>query len=100
MTFRGVYTALVTPFAKDGSLDEDALRNLVERQIAAGIAGLVPVGTTGECPTLSNDEHLRVIEIVVEQANGRLPVIAGTGSNSTSEAVEMTRLASEIGADG
>ena len=99
MTFKGVYTAIVTPFTKDKSVDEEALKQLVEMQIEAGIAGIVPMGTTGESPTLDHDEHIRVIEVVVEQADGRVPVIAGTGSNSTAEAVEMTKLAAEIGAD-
>ena len=99
MNFEGAYTALVTPFTKSGGVDEPAFKDLVEFQISEGISGLVPVGTTGESPTLDNDEHIRVIEIVIEQANGRVPVIAGTGSNSTNEAVEMTRLAAEIGAN-
>jgi 4-hydroxy-tetrahydrodipicolinate synthase len=99
MTFEGVYTALVTPFTKSRDVDETALRQLVDIQIEAGIAGLVPTGTTGESPTLDHDENIRVVEVVVEQTNGRVPVIAGTGSNSTAEAVEMTRLASEIGVD-
>ncbi len=97
MTFNGVYTALVTPFTKNRNIDEEALRQLVDIQIEAGIAGLVPMGTTGESPTLDHDEHMRVVEVVVEQADGRVPVIAGTGSNSTAEAVERTGLASEIG---
>lgn len=97
--FSGTFTALITPFKSDESIDEEALRNLVDAQIAGGIDGLVPVGTTGESPTVSHSENIRVIEIVVEQAKGRVPVIAGTGSNSTSEAIEMTRRAKEIGAD-
>jgi 4-hydroxy-tetrahydrodipicolinate synthase len=96
--FRGVYTALITPFQKNTDIDEDALRRLVDSQIEGGIAGLVPVGTTGESPTVSHQENIRIIEIVADQAAGRVPVIAGTGSNSTSEAVEMTRLAREVGA--
>ena len=99
MTFSGVYTALITPFNKDGTVDESALRALVGRQIEAGIAGLVPMGTTGESPTLDQEEHIHVIEVVVDESDGRVPVIAGTGSNSTSEAIEMTRYAAEIGAD-
>lgn len=99
MKFEGVYTALVTPFSKSEALDEQALKDLVEFQISEGITGLVPVGTTGESPTLDIEENVRVVEIVVEQANGRVPVIAGTGSNSTKEAIEMTKLAAEIGAN-
>jgi 4-hydroxy-tetrahydrodipicolinate synthase len=98
MDLRGCYTALVTPF-RDGSVDETALQALVEAQIAAGIDGLVPVGTTGESPTLDFEEHERVIDIVVEAAAGRCPVIAGTGGNSTSEAVRLTRHARKAGAD-
>ena len=80
--FEGIHTALITPFRR-GELDEDALRALVERQIEAGIDGLVPCGSTGESATLSHLEHRRVVEIVIEAAAGRVPVIAGTGSNST-----------------
>jgi 4-hydroxy-tetrahydrodipicolinate synthase len=97
--FEGMYTALVTPF-RDGGLDEPALRRLVERQIEAGVDGLVPCGSTGESATLSHPEHARVIEIVVEAAAGRVPVLAGAGSNSTREAVLMTFLAKEAGASG
>ena len=97
--FQGSFTALITPF-KDGSVDEAAFRKLVEWQIDQGTHGLVPCGTTGESPTLSHDEHRRVIEICIETAAGRVPVIAGTGSNSTSEAVELTRHAKAAGADG
>jgi 4-hydroxy-tetrahydrodipicolinate synthase len=97
--FTGVCTALVTPFRR-GVIDEDSLRNLVEDQIANGIDGLVPVGTTGESPTLSFDEHIRVIQVVVEAAAKRVPVIAGTGSNSTKEAIELSVAAKKIGADG
>ena len=86
-SFRGSFTALVTPF-KNGSLDEKAFRDLVDWQIAEGTNGLVPVGTTGESPTLSHDEHKQVVEWCVDQAKGRVPVIAGAGSNSTKEAVE------------
>jgi 4-hydroxy-tetrahydrodipicolinate synthase len=96
--FEGVLTALVTPF-RDGALDEKALRALVERQIDAGINGLVPCGSTGESATLSHDEHDRVIEVVVEAAGGRVPVVAGTGSNNTEEAIRLTRHAKEAGAD-
>lgn len=97
--FQGAYTALVTPFAKNGAIDEDALRKLVNFQIEEGIAGIVPMGTTGESPTVTHDENIDVIRIVVEEAKGRVPIIAGTGSNSTSEAIDMTRRAKEIGAD-
>jgi len=97
--FRGAITALVTPF-KDGEVDEAALRELIEFQIANGIDGLVPCGTTGESPTLSHDEHDRVIEITIDAAKKRVPVIAGTGSNSTTEALRLTRHAYEAGADG
>ena len=81
--FQGVFTALITPFTKGGTIDEQALRNLVDFQIDRGIDGLVPVGTTGESPTLSPEETEQVIRIVIEQAAGRVPVIAGTGSNCT-----------------
>ncbi len=96
--FRGTYTALITPFTHGGDIDEKALRNLVELQITNGISGLVPVGTTGESPTLTHEEHTRIIKIVLDQARGRVPVIAGTGSNSTQEAIELTSAASELGA--
>ena len=96
--FEGVLTALVTPFRAD-AIDEPALRELVERQIAAGVDGLVPCGSTGESATLSHEEHRRAVEVVVEAAGGRIPVVAGTGSNSTREAVELTRHAREAGAD-
>ncbi|MEE2674085.1 MAG: 4-hydroxy-tetrahydrodipicolinate synthase [Myxococcota bacterium] len=97
--FQGVLTALATPF-RDGTIDEKALRGLVARQIDAGIDGLVPCGSTGESATLSHEEHERVIEIVVEAADGRVPVVAGTGSNSTAEAIRLTRHAKEAGATG
>jgi 4-hydroxy-tetrahydrodipicolinate synthase len=99
MTFTGTYTALITPFRKGGSVDEAALRELVRFQVKSGINGLVPMGTTGESPTLSTESHIRVIEIVVEEAGHKVPVIAGTGSNSTAEAVEMTLHAMECGAN-
>jgi 4-hydroxy-tetrahydrodipicolinate synthase len=99
LRFEGAYTALVTPFDRQGNLDEEGLRRLVRFQIEEGIDGLVPVGTTGECATLSYEEHERVIEIVVEEAKGRVPVIAGTGSNSTREALMLTRFAKEAKAD-
>lgn len=96
--FRGSYTALVTPF-KNGALDEAAFRALVDWQIAEGGHGLVPVGTTGESPTLSHDEHRQVVEWCVDEARGRVPVIAGAGSNSTREAVELAKHAEKAGAD-
>lgn len=97
--FTGVITALVTPFRGD-AIDEEALRRLVEDQIAGGIDGLVPVGTTGESPTVSVEEHIRIIEIVVQAAKKRVPVVAGTGSNSTRETIEMSAAARKVGADG
>jgi 4-hydroxy-tetrahydrodipicolinate synthase len=97
--FKGVITALVTPLRND-RVDEEALRRLVDEQIRAGIDGLVPVGTTGESPTLTNEEHIRVIEVVVEEAKKRVPVIAGTGANATREAIELTAAAKAVGADG
>ncbi len=97
-SFRGSFTALVTPF-KNGSLDESAFRALVDWQISEGTTGLVPVGTTGESPTLSHREHMQVVDWCVQQANGRVPVIAGSGSNSTQEAVELSRHAEKAGAD-
>src|SRR5580693_7462729 len=96
--FRGSFTALVTPF-KNGAVDEKAFRDLVEWQIAEGTNGLVPVGTTGESPTLSHKEHQQVVEWCIQQARGRAPVIAGAGSNSTAEAIEMSREAEKAGAD-
>jgi len=96
---RGSLTALVTPFEKDGALAEKAFRDLVEWQIAEGTAGLVPVGTTGESPTLSHDEHRRVVKACVEVARGRVPVVAGAGSNNTAEAVGLVQYAEEVGAD-
>ncbi len=98
MEFRGVYTALVTPF-KDGQVDWQCLRKLVEFQVQGNVAGIVPVGTTGESPTLSCKEHLKVIETVIEVANGRCQIIAGTGANSTEEAIELTIEAKKLGAD-
>jgi 4-hydroxy-tetrahydrodipicolinate synthase len=96
--FHGSITALVTPF-RDGAVDETAFVALVERQIAAGTHGLVPVGTTGETPTLSHAEHRRVVELCVQTARGRVPVIAGAGSNATAEAIELAHHAKTIGAD-
>ena len=97
-SFRGSFTALVTPF-RNGSLDEQAFRDLVEWQIGEGTSGLVPVGTTGESPTLSHEEHERVVEWCVDQARGRVPVVAGAGSNSTAEAIKLARHAERVGAD-
>src|SRR5690606_28806545 len=97
--FRGSFTALVTPFQKDGSLDEKAFRSFVEWQIAEGTKGLVPVGTTGESPTLTHEEHREVIRICVEVAAGRVPVIAGAGSNNTAEAIGLVQYAEKAGAD-
>lgn len=97
--FAGSHTALVTPFS-NGSLDESALKNLIDAQFEAGITGIVPCGTTGESPTLDYEEHERVIKLAVEFAAGRGPVIAGTGSNSTREAVELTEEAEAAGATG
>ncbi|MEM6821957.1 MAG: 4-hydroxy-tetrahydrodipicolinate synthase [Verrucomicrobiota bacterium] len=97
--FKGTITALVTPF-RDGLVDTEAYTKLIETQIEAGLEGIVPVGTTGESPTLSHEEHLRVIEIAINQAKGKTKVIAGTGSNSTAEAIEMTQGAEQLGADG
>ena len=98
--FRGSMPALVTPFDAGGAFDEKAFRELVEWQISEGTHGLVPVGTTGESPTLSHDEHNRVVEVCIEVANGRVPVIAGAGSNSTAEAIELAKHAESAGADG
>lgn len=97
-SFAGAHTALVTPF-RDGLVDEGALISLIESQIQAGITGIIPVGTTGESPTLSHEEHRRVIEVAVAAAKKRTLVIAGTGSNATSEAVELTIEAEKLGAD-
>lgn len=96
--FRGSFTALVTPF-KNGGLDESAFRKLVDWQIAEGTDGLVPVGTTGESPTLSHEEHHKVVDWCIDQAKGRVPVIAGAGSNSTAEAIDLARHAEKAGAD-
>lgn len=97
--FKGSLTALITPF-KNGSLDEEGLARFVDWQIAEGTHGLVPTGTTGESPTLDYDEHKRVIEITIAAARGRVPVMAGTGSNSTEEAIELSTHAQKAGADG
>jgi len=97
--FTGSLVALITPFKK-GQVDYHTLRDLVDFQIRSGTDGIVPVGTTGESPTLTNEEHKEVVRVVVEEAAGRVPVIAGTGSNCTAEAIELTRYAKEVGADG
>lgn len=99
MEFRGAITALVTPF-RNGEVDEEAYRAFIEWQIEQGIHGLVPCGTTGESATLSHDEHKRVIRICVEQVKGRVPVLAGAGSNNTREAIELTQVAKDAKADG
>ena len=99
MSFSGIYTALITPF-RDGEIDEPAFKSIIERQIAAGVDGIVPVGTTGESPTLDTDEHLEVIRLAVEFVAGRCQVVAGTGANATSEAIELTEAAEALGATG
>ena len=99
MLFSGSYTALLTPF-KNGEVDYEAYRNLIDFQISNGTHGLVPVGTTGESPTLSHEEHKKVIEVCIEEAKGRVPVIAGAGSNSTSEALDFVKHACSAGANG
>jgi 4-hydroxy-tetrahydrodipicolinate synthase len=96
---QGCITAIVTPFKESGAVDFDALESLVEEQIAAGVQGLVPCGTTGESPTLSHEEHREVVRRVVERARQRVAVVAGCGSNSTEEALSLTRFAAEVGAD-
>jgi len=98
--FQGSFVALITPMHPDGAVDEAAFSAFVDWQIQQGTNGIVPVGTTGESPTLSHDEHRRVVEIAVQVAAGRVPVLAGAGSNSTAEAIELTRHAKEAGADG
>jgi len=97
--FKGVFTAIVTPFKEDGSVDEECLKKLIDFNIENGVSGIVPCGTTGESPTLSNAEHARVIEVTVEHVNKRVPVIAGTGSNCTREAIRQSQHAEEAGAD-
>ena len=98
MDLKGIYTALVTPF-RDGKLDEKAFKNLIEFQLKGGINGVVPCGSTGEAPALSFEEHEKVIELAVKYVHGKVPVIAGTGSNSTQEAIELTEGAKKLGAD-
>ena len=97
--FKGSFVALVTPMRPDGSVDEQAFAAFVDWQIREGIHGVVPVGTTGESPTLSHDEHKRMVEVAIEVAGGRVPVLAGAGSNSTEEAIDLTRHARQAGAD-
>lgn len=99
MPFNGAFTALATPFAND-VVDEESYRNLIDWQIKQGINGLVPCGTTGESATLSHAEHAHVVKICVEQVKGRVPVLAGAGSNSTKEAIELTKIAKQVKADG
>ncbi|MBM3299621.1 MAG: 4-hydroxy-tetrahydrodipicolinate synthase, partial [Deltaproteobacteria bacterium] len=96
--FSGAFTAIVTPF-KDGRVDEDAMRRLIRFGIDGGISGFVPCGTTGESPTLSHDEHNKVVELTVKEVAGQVKVIAGTGSNSTEEAISLSRHAEKAGAD-
>ena len=99
MNFKGIYTALITPF-KGGKIDEKAFKSFVEWQIEEGVHGLVPCGTTGESPALSHEEHNRLVDLCIKTAKGRVAVMAGTGSNSTAEAIMMTRHAHNAGADG
>ena len=99
MKYQGLYTAIVTPF-KDGKVDYDAFKALIEAQIAGGVDGIVPMGTTGESPTVSTEEHLEVIRVCIETVAGRCQVIAGTGANCTAEAIELTKAAAAMGADG
>src|SRR3954463_6140549 len=98
--FTGVGTALITPFRKDGSVDEPAVKRLARRQIDAGVHFLVPCGTTGESPTLSNDERIRVVELVAEEANGKVPVLAGAGGYDTKEVIHAARDMQHAGANG
>ncbi|HBM15040.1 MAG TPA: 4-hydroxy-tetrahydrodipicolinate synthase [Lentisphaeria bacterium] len=99
MEFKGLYTAIVTPFSKNGKVDFDKLKELVDFQIANRIDGIIPVGTTGESPTLPIEDHMKVIKTVIERANGRCQIIAGTGANCTEEAIEQTKKAKKMGAD-
>jgi 4-hydroxy-tetrahydrodipicolinate synthase len=98
--FTGVGTALITPFTKDGALDESAIKRLVRRQVDAGVHFLSPCGTTGEAPTLTHHDKLRVVELVVEEANGRVPVLAGAGGYDTREVIDLARNMERVGADG
>src|ERR1700679_1085736 len=97
--FTGTYTAIVTPF-KNGALDEDALEGLIKFQIRGGVDGFVPVGTTGESPTVNCEEHIRIVELAVKFSAGKIKVLAGTGANATSEAIKLTQEAEKAGADG
>ncbi len=97
--FKGTYTALITPF-RNGNIDIDAFQSLIERQIEGGVDGVVPCGTTGESPTLGREEHLKVIELAIKFAAGRIKVIAGTGANATAEAIHLTQEAAKLGVDG
>lgn len=99
MKYQGLYTAIVTPF-KNGQVDYEAFKALIEAQIAGGVDGIVPMGTTGESPTVSTEEHLEVIRVCIETVAGRCQVIAGTGANCTAEAIELTKAAAAMGADG
>ena len=99
MSFSGTYTALITPF-RDGRIDSTAFKALIDRQVEAGVDGIVPVGTTGESPTLDHDEHIEAVRLAVEYAAGRVQVVAGTGANATAEAIELTRAAAAAGATG
>ena len=98
--FRGLGVALVTPFKTDGALDEAAFERFIDFQIDEGTNFLVPCGTTGENPALTQEEHRRVVELAVRRANGRVPVLAGAGSNSTDKAIELARIAIDLGANG
>ncbi len=98
--FKGAFVAIITPFTDEGKIDEKALRELIEFQIESGTHGIVPCGTTGESATMSHEEHHLVVELTIKQVNGRVPVLAGAGSNSTAETIELTRHAKEAGADG
>jgi len=100
MQFSGSYVALVTPFDKNNRVDDNKIRELVEFHIANGTAGIIPCGTTGESPTLSNEEHRHVIDVTVKAVKKRIKVLAGTGSNCTDEAIEMTAFAEKVGCDG
>jgi len=99
MEFKGLFTALITPFKENGELDEEGFKKNIDFQIENSVDGIVPVGTTGESATLGGQEHKRVVEIAIDQANGRVPVIAGTGSNNTTEAISYTQHAKDAGAD-
>lgn len=99
MEIKGLFTAIITPFDKEGGLDEEGLRSNIDFQIEQGVDGIVPVGTTGESATLSEEEHKKVVEISVDQVNDRVLVLAGTGSNNTSEAIDYTKHAKDVGAD-